>query len=80
MEDFILFIEEKTKLISSIKDKAKNLTFLKGENVFFEAFPNIVFRICNISFPMNGPDIILLENSKTKSRFFINPSKLIKIK
>ena len=79
MEDFILFIEEKTELIIGIKDNVKNLTFLKGENVFFKAVPNTVFKIYNILFPINGSDIILLENSETKARFFINPSKLIKI-
>jgi hypothetical protein len=79
MEDFILFAEEKTKLINSIKDNARSLTFSKGEYVFCKSFSNVVFRICNISFPMNGSDIILLENSETKARSFIDPSRLIKI-
>ncbi|NCC70697.1 hypothetical protein EOM09_03885 [bacterium] len=79
MEKFILFIDKKTDSVIGIKDLSKNITFYKGESVFLESFSKVIFIISNILLPINGSEIILVENLILKSKILVDPKRLIKI-
>ena len=79
MEKFILFIDKKTDSVIGIKDLSKNIIFHKGESVFLESFSKVIFIIFTILLPINGSEIILVENPILKSKVLVDPKRLIKI-
>ncbi|MCF7796094.1 hypothetical protein K9M42_03295 [Patescibacteria group bacterium] len=76
MEEFTLYVDKKVDLIKSIKNNEKNVTFSKGSYVTLKN-SNDIFKIINIVFPTATNKIVLLENTKNKKRFWVDPSNLL---
>jgi hypothetical protein len=75
MEDFILFVDKKVDLVRSIEDVSRNITFSKGDYVSLKNSTDML-KIVSIIFPVISSKIILLENTKSRKRFWVDPSEI----